>query len=67
MKNETPSALIRGAMRGARRSGRYANRSIATPRKPQPAIAASSMSTIRIQTATFGSWAPPSQPRRPSR
>jgi hypothetical protein len=65
MKSDTPSALMSGAMRGARRSGRYANRSIATPRNPQPTIAASNMRTIRIQTATLGSCAPPSQPRTP--
>ena len=35
-KNETPSALISGAIRGAlRRSGRYAKRSIATPSRPR--------------------------------
>ena len=53
-KNETPSALISGAIRGARfsRSGRYANRSMTTPSKPAPSIAAANMSAI---TTAIGS------------
>ena len=53
-KNETPSALISGAMRGALRNGRYAKRSITTPSTAQPAIAASVTSTSSAQIGTIG-------------
>ena len=53
-KNETPSALISGAIRGALRSGRYANRSITTPRMAQPAIAARVIRISSSQTGTTG-------------
>ena len=59
-KKETPSALISGAIRGALRSGRYAKRSIATPRSAQPAIAASVIRISSSQVGTFGSVEPPS-------
>jgi hypothetical protein len=61
MKKDTPSAEIRGAIRGALRSGRYANRSITTPSTPHAAIAAQTRSVISTQTATLGDSAPPSQ------
>ena len=44
---DTPSAVIRGAIRGASRSGRYANRSIATPRPAQPPAASTNMRSSR--------------------
>jgi hypothetical protein len=59
-KNETPRALISGAIRGACRSGRYAKRSIAIPSKPDPTIAAANMSKNRTGIETFGLVAPPS-------
>ena len=49
-----------GAMRGASRRGRYANRSIATPSTAQPAIAASVITMRRSHTGTTGSAEPPS-------
>ena len=48
-KNETPSALISGAIRGALRRGRYANRSIPTPTIGQTIMAATTMSTSTSQ------------------
>ncbi len=58
-KNETPSAEISGAIRGAVRSGRYANRSIATPSPAQPTIATMNISTSTIQIEITGFVAPP--------
>jgi hypothetical protein len=59
MKNETPSALIKGAIRGALRSGRYANRSITTPRKPVPSIDTMNITTISSQTEIDSPAGPP--------
>ena len=58
-KNETPSALISTAIRGAFRSGRYANRSMATPTTPAPSIPARNMSTMSGKSAIDGEGAPP--------
>ena len=46
-------------MRGASRSGRYAKRSIATPRTAQPAIAEKVIRTSSSQIGTTGSVEPP--------
>ena len=62
-KKETPSALINGAIRDARRSGRYAKRSTTTPSRPDPIIPAANMSRIRRTIGTFGLTAPPSAVR----
>ena len=61
-QNETPSALISGAIRGARafRSGRYAKRSTPTPSRPAPIIADASMAKISRATGTSGLSVPPS-------
>ena len=49
-----------GAIRGASRSGRYANRSMTTPSTAHPAIAVMVMSTSSSQSGTTGSAEPPS-------
>ena len=59
-KNDTPRALIKGAMRGARRSGRYAKRSITSPSSAQPTIAAMNIRTITTGVGRFGLSGPPS-------
>ena len=60
-KNETPSAEISGAIRGAVRSGRYANRSIDHAEQPAPIIAAMNMNGSSSQTGTIGSAGPPTR------
>ena len=55
-----------GAIRGASRKGRYANRSMATPSTAQPAIAARVMRMSRSQTGTTGSAEPPSSCSAPN-
>ena len=67
MKNETPSALISGAIRGALRSGRYANRSMTTPSTPQPSIATRTINAIRSQTGTTDRARRRASRARPSR
>jgi hypothetical protein len=58
-KNDTPSALISGAILGAFLKGRYANRSITTPRRPQPMIAATNIAATATQAPTEGLTGPP--------
>ena len=48
-----------GAIRGAFRSGLYANRSIATPRNPQPIAAATSVSSRSAAVGTVGVYGAP--------
>ena len=64
-KNETPRALMSGAMRGASRRGRYAKRSITTPRTAHAAIAASAIRMSTTQIEIVGSIAPPKTVRTP--
>ena len=54
-----------GAIRGASRSGRYAKRSIATPRKPEPTIATTNMKSISSATGIAGLSGPPSSVSTP--
>src|SRR5258706_1131676 len=58
-KKETPSALMSGAILGARRKGRYAKRSITTPSNPQPTMAAENMRKKRTASGTDGDAEPP--------
>ena len=64
-QNDTPRALMSGAIRGARflRSGRYANRSMTTPSAPAPTIAAANINAITTAIGRLGSAAPPSAVR----
>ncbi len=65
-KNETPSALISGAMRGASRSGRYAKRSIATPSdRASRHRGEHHRGRAASQIGTTGSTAPPSAVQDP--
>ena len=59
--NETPIAVISGASRGALRSGRYANRSIATPSRPITTMTIANVVTSR-NTAWGTDVAEPSWP-----
>jgi len=59
-KNATPSALMRGAILGAFRSGRYAKRSIATPKNPVPSIATANITMRSGTVPRIGLSGPPS-------
>ena len=54
-----PMAVISGAIRGALRSGRYANRSIATPRPPVSSAASTNMITSSSGTGMASAFGPP--------
>ena len=54
-----------GAILGALRSGRYATRSIATPRKPEPAIETANIRMMSGTSGMVGERAPPKATRTP--
>ncbi len=60
--NDTPMAVMRGASRGACRSGRYANRSMTTPTTPMISI----VTTNTSRSTPASSMGLPTGPLKPS-